>query len=164
MTFRKVAPMIASKKVSFLFQLPDVSGNDSSGVKLHLCLEPSFPGVAPHRTTKPSCGCSTTRTSGDDCWLNARFARSWLLLLPFLALDSFRPHLFPSLQQRRLQPHQRRLTSRSIVTRPPRLATSALDNSRALNYWKDMSRDRIFTRLAHLSFNLVPTEFLLAFV
>jgi len=78
----------------------------------------------------------------------------------FLALDSFRPHLFLSLQQRRLRPHQLRLTSRSIVIRPPRLASSAFDSSRALNYWKDTSRNRDFTRLAHLSFNLVPTEFL----
>ena len=100
MTFRKVAPMIASKKVcAAFFQLLDVSDNDLAGVKLYLCLEPSFPGVAPHWTTEPSCGSSTTRTSGDDCWLNARFARSWLLLLSFLALDSFRPYLFPSLQQ-----------------------------------------------------------------
>jgi len=74
-------------------------------------------------------------------------------------LDSFRPYLFPSLQQRRLQPHEWRLTSRSIVTRLPRLATSALDNSKAQNYWKDTPRNRIFTRLAHLSFNLVPIEF-----
>lgn len=78
-----------ARKYVLLFPFPDVSGNDSSGVKLHLCLEPSFPGVAPHWTTKPSCGCSTTRTSGDDCWLNARFARSWLLLLSFFGVGFF---------------------------------------------------------------------------
>jgi hypothetical protein len=77
------------------FQVPDISGDDSSGVKLHLCLEPSFPGVAPHRTTEPSCGCSTTRTSGDDCWLNARFARSWLLLLSFFGVGFFQAKPIP---------------------------------------------------------------------